>query len=70
MSDELDLDYTAKDLTDDELAEKITDLTWKVDPMKDELANLEAEVDLLIEEKNKRYQEKKIKESGINDAKN
>ena len=64
MCEELDLDYTAKDLTEEELSEKITDLTWKVDPMKDELANLEAEIDLLIDEKNNRYKDKKIKESG------
>ena len=59
--EDLDIDYNVKDLSDEEIEKKLSDLMNKMDPMEDELATMGAEQEYLYFEKNKRFAERKKK---------
>ena len=59
--EDLDLDYSVKDLSDEEIEKKLSDLMNKMDPMEDELATMSVEQEYLYHEKNRRFAERKKK---------
>jgi len=61
FDNDLDIDYNARDLSDEEIEKKLNHLMNTMDPMEDELASMNAEQDYLIAERNRRFAERKKK---------
>ena len=56
---DLDVDYNAENLSDEEIEKKLLDLSMEIDASTENLSSANAEQDYLFAEKNKRYAGKK-----------